>query len=238
LVSRRQRFERGTGFIPLISKKICFGRTQIGHARPQFLAGSQRVSKGLTDVFTRKPDQKSPPADVAAPRASGTPWPVATQPAVLDLPAQEVMPSVIGNDLSIEGQSITIRCKGALQVNGNIQADLHSRRLVVGPDAVIMGSIAATEVEVFGCVHGAIYGTHVRLQTSAKVDGDIHSEHLQIESGASFDGRSRKVLDGREIAPKLESEAVPGQAVALPPATGAGAAYPGIVTPGRDRLHS
>jgi cytoskeletal protein CcmA (bactofilin family) len=154
------------------------------------------------------------------------------------------MPSVIGHDLLIEGQSITIRCKGALQVNGNIRGDLHSRKLVVGPDAKIMGSIAANDVEVFGSVHGAIYGTHVLLQTSARVDGDIHSQHLQIESGASFDGRSRKVADVRDIAPKLEPDSepefAPQQSAAPGPvlAPAATTPYPGIVTPPRDRLHS
>ncbi len=193
-------------------------------------------------MFTRKPDQKVPPLETMAPRVPVWSEPPDAPLAVASAPAREVMPSVIGNDLSIEGQSITIRCKGALQVNGNIQADLHSRKLVVGPDAVITGAIAADEVEVFGCVHGAIYGMHVRLQTTAKVDGDIHSEHLQIEKGASFDGRSRKVLDVREIAPKLESEfqaghATPaGHTTVLTPVAGAGQSA--LITPARDRLHS
>jgi Polymer-forming cytoskeletal len=103
--------------------------------------------------------------------------------------------------------------------------------------------IAADEVDVLGHVQGAIYGTHVRLLTSAKVDGDIHSEHLQIEKGASFDGRSRKVADVRELAPKLEPDQMPSRpggavsgAVLAPVARGA---YPEIVTPPvRDRLHS
>jgi cytoskeletal protein CcmA (bactofilin family) len=186
--------------------------------------------KGRRIVFTRKPGDKSSPFPSDGQRLA-TPDQVplqATQSSRASGGASEGM-SVIGNDLSIEGQSITIRCKGALQVNGNIQADLHSRRLVVGQEAVISGAIAANDVDVLGRVHGAIYGSHVRLHQSAHVDGDIHSEHLEIEKGATFDGRSRKVRDQSEIAPKLEAEPQAGRAQSAPQAT----VYPSIVTPPR-----
>jgi cytoskeletal protein CcmA (bactofilin family) len=113
--------------------------------------------------------------------------------------------SVIGNDMSIEGQSITVRCKGSLRVNGLIEADLHCTELVVGEQAIVNGSIAADSVRVFGQVHGAILGANVVLHPSAQVEGDIHSQQLTIEQGASFDGRSRKVNNPAEVAPQLEA---------------------------------
>lgn len=124
--------------------------------------------------------------------------------------------SVIGNDLSIEGQSITIRCKGSLKVLGNIQADLHSRELEVGNEALIQGAVAAETIDVFGRVSGAIMGRHVVLHSTAQVEGDIHSHLLSIEQGAAFDGRSRRVADPSEIAPELETRVTAGPGV--PPA--------------------
>jgi cytoskeletal protein CcmA (bactofilin family) len=112
--------------------------------------------------------------------------------------------SVIGSDLSIEGQTITIRCKGALKVLGDIQADVHSKQIEVGKEARVDGAIAADTVNVFGRVSGAILGTHVVLHASADVQGDIHSHLLSIEQGAAFDGRSRRVTDPAELAPQLE----------------------------------
>ena len=112
--------------------------------------------------------------------------------------------SVIGNDLTIEGQAITIRCKGTLRINGNIKADLHSRALEVGKEAQIQGAIAADSVNVYGRVSGAILGAKVVLHSSAEVEGDIHSEFLSVEQGAVFDGRSRKVRNLAEIAPQVE----------------------------------
>ena len=170
-------------------------------------------------MFTRKPDSRDAAPPVNTPRTSVLPPPVSSPPqpstANQSPPTQAATDqtrtqSIIGNDLSIEGQSITIRCKGALCINGNIQADLHSKQLIVGHEAVITGAIAANDVEVHGRVQGAIYGTHVLLHQSAHVDGDIHSEHLQIERGATFDGRSRKVHNAQEIAPKLEADGETG----------------------------
>jgi cytoskeletal protein CcmA (bactofilin family) len=149
-------------------------------------------------VFSRKPDPKS--FTVIDSTAATVPPPVA-----LASPLQMQGESVIGKDMSIEGQAITVRCKGSLRVNGAIEADLHCMELVVGEQAVIVGSIAADKVRVFGQVSGAILGANVVLHPSAQVEGDIHSQSLTIEQGASFDGRSRKVLNPAEVAPQLDS---------------------------------
>ncbi|MEI9900100.1 MAG: polymer-forming cytoskeletal protein [Hyphomicrobium sp.] len=114
--------------------------------------------------------------------------------------------SVIGKDMSIEGQTITVRCRGTLRVNGIITADLHCNELIVGEEAIINGSVAADTVRVFGQVHGAILGANVTLHPSAQVDGDIHAQSLTIEQGASFDGRSRKVANAAEVAPQLDTQ--------------------------------
>ena len=107
-------------------------------------------------------------------------------------------------DLSIEGPSITIRCKGTLRVNGNIEANIHCMELLIGDQAVTAGSITAEKVVVPGRVKGAIFGDSVVLHSTAHVDGDIHSHSLTIEEGAKFDGRSRNVVDRAEVAPQLE----------------------------------
>lgn len=155
-------------------------------------------------VFSRKPEPV--PVEAPAPQLRRMDRGNGVEKQHLHTVTTSITPtqSVIGNDLSIEGQSITIRCKGSLKVLGNIQADLHSRELEVGKEAVIHGAIAADTVDVFGRVNGAIMGTHVVLHAGAEVEGDIHSHLLSIEQGAAFDGRSRRVRDPSEIAPQLE----------------------------------
>lgn len=148
-------------------------------------------------VFQRKPDPKT----LTVVHAD-----VTTLPATTGAAQRPEAGSVIGQEMTIEGQSITVRCKGSLRVNGVITADLHCNELVVGEQAIVNGSIAADTVRVFGRVQGAILGANVTLHPSAQVDGDIHSQMLVVEPGASFDGRSRKVANAAEVAPQLDSQ--------------------------------
>jgi cytoskeletal protein CcmA (bactofilin family) len=164
-------------------------------------------------VFNRKPDSTSPEFPPLETKRPERPQFASVQMGHAAAPTSNSGPSatstgevesVIGNDLSIEGQAITIRCKGSLIVNGNIQADLHSKRLKVGKEAVINGAIAADTVNVYGRVNGAILGSKVVLHNGADVEGDIMSQLLSVEEGANFDGRSRRVKNPADIAPQLE----------------------------------
>lgn len=158
-------------------------------------------------VFNRKPDPKV--SDIAAPqmRRNERPLPADVQMRPPGIGGNRgPIDSVIGSDLSIEGQTITIRCKGSLKVHGDIQADVHSKELEVGREAIINGSIAADTVDVFGRVRGAILGAKVVLHATAQVEGDIHSQNLAVELGATFDGRSRHVKDPAEVSPQLERQ--------------------------------
>ena len=155
-------------------------------------------------AFSRNPDPKSSkivPPELTPEQQRASEVPTGTA-AFNDHPAEGG--SVIGNDLSIEGPSITIRCKGTLRVNGNIEANIHCMQLLIGDQAVTAGSITAEKVVVSGRVKGAIFGDSVVLHSTAHVDGDIHSHSLTIEEGAKFDGRSRNVVDRAEVAPQLE----------------------------------
>lgn len=151
-------------------------------------------------VFNRKPDPTSNEPALPIMRSNER----ASAAHLSQVPSSGLPRSVIGNDFTIEGQTITIRCKGSLTVNGNLQADLHARELEVGREAQINGAISADTINVFGRVSGAILGARVILHSGAEVDGDIHSHTLAIEQGACFDGSSRKVRDLSEVAPQVE----------------------------------
>jgi cytoskeletal protein CcmA (bactofilin family) len=162
-------------------------------------------------VFSRKPDPKSADIEPLPLRSVDTPAPPVS-PAPRVEWGSSPSESVIGRDLTIEGQSITIRCQGSLLVNGTIHANVQSMQLTVGEEAVISGAVKAETVEVYGKVQGSILASRVVLHESAEVEGDIHSQFLSIEEGASFDGRSRKVHDPQEIAPPLTARPSNGTA--------------------------
>ena len=105
--------------------------------------------------------------------------------------------TVIGDGLKILGN---VTADGLVEVNGQIEGDLHCTALIVSPKAQIVGTITAERVVVNGKVEGPIQGGEVVLKSQAHVVGDIHHQSLSIEKGAYFDGRAKQAhgSNGRE----------------------------------------
>ena len=114
---------------------------------------------------------------------------------------ERMAPSIIGEDLTVTGNVLS---KGEVQVDGQIQGDVHCSSLIVGEKAQITGGIVAEDVVVRGQVMGSIRGVRVTLQASSHVEGDIFHQSLAIEQGAFFEGKSRRSEDPIASAPKLD----------------------------------
>jgi len=144
------------------------------------------------------PTPSAPPnAPMAGPQ--GQPAPSRTP----GMKGERVAPSIIGEDLAITGNVIS---KGEVQVDGQIQGDVHCASLIVGEKAEITGGIVAEDVVVRGRVMGSIRGVRVTLQASSHVEGDVFHKSLAIEQGAFFEGKSRRAEDPIATAPKLETQ--------------------------------
>ncbi len=163
---------------------------------PQLQSSSIELLKGgFVSIMRKLPPELTPEQQRACTAPQG--------PPSTNFPSTES--SVIGSDLSIEGQAIVIRCKGTLRVNGHIQAELQCAELLVGEQATIVGSIVADRVVVSGKIEGAISGASIILAPTARVHGDITSRSLVIEEGALFDGRSGRLTDVAEAAPQFKT---------------------------------
>lgn len=101
-------------------------------------------------------------------------------------------PSVIGEDLSVEGNVVS---KGEVQVDGQIKGDIHCASIVIGDKALIEGRVIAEDVIVRGRVVGTVRGHRVTLQSTSHVEGDIFHQSLAIEQGSYFEGKSRRSDD-------------------------------------------
>lgn len=126
---------------------------------------------------------------------AGTPSPHQSQSSSMSSaprPADRNAPSVIGPDLVITGN---LASKGQVQVDGEVQGDIHAMHIIVGEKAKITGSIFADEVVVRGHVLGSVRGKRVMLQANSHVEGDIFHKALAIEQGAFFEGKSRRSED-------------------------------------------
>src|SRR5215813_3057551 len=98
--------------------------------------------------------------------------------------------TVIAKGLKIVG---SVTAEGLVEVNGQIEGELHCTSLVIARGAQVNGIVEAERVVVDGSVDGPIQGGEVILKSQARVVGDIHHQTLAIERGAYFDGRSIQV---------------------------------------------
>jgi len=163
------------------------------------------------------PNFKKPEGDPQRP-ALTTPGIVST-PALGTRPSNASLrstaqsaPSVIGIDLLITGNLVS---KGQIQIDGEVQGDIHSTHVIVGERARITGGIVADEVVIRGHVMGSVRGKRVLLQTSSHVEGDVYHQTLAIEQGAFFEGKSRRTSDPTAGIIRLQG---PAEAVAEPAA--------------------
>ena len=109
--------------------------------------------------------------------------------------------TVIAKGLKIVG---SVTAEGLVEVNGQIDGELHCTYLIIAPGAQVSGTVAAERVVVDGNVEGPIQGGQVYLKSQAHVVGDIHHQSLAMERGAYFDGRSVQVRGNGQK--KLESK--------------------------------
>ena len=103
--------------------------------------------------------------------------------------------TVIADGLKIVG---SVTAEGLVEVNGQIDGELHCTSLIVSRKAHVTGNITAERVVVDGNVQGPIQGGEVILKSHAHVVGDIQHRSLAIESGAYFEGRSVRAHESNE----------------------------------------
>ena len=121
--------------------------------------------------------------------------------------SNKLVPTIIGEDLIITGN---VNSKGEIQVDGEIQGDVHCGSLLLGDKSTVTGGVVAEDVVVRGKVIGSIRGLRVTLQAQSHVEGDIFHQSLAIEQGAYFEGKSRREDDPLSVpasgAPSSSSE--------------------------------
>ncbi len=127
-------------------------------------------------------------------------------------------PSIIGPELQITGNLVS---RGEVQIEGEVNGDIHGSHVLVGERATVTGSIVADEVVVRGHVMGSVRGRRVLLQSTSRVEGDVHHLTLAIEQGAYFEGKSRRTEDptaGFGFPARPEPSLPPAEPPSLPAA--------------------
>ena len=110
--------------------------------------------------------------------------------------------SVIGDAARIVGN---LTSEGEIEVQGTVQGNIRSRRVIVGEGAKVHGEIVAEAVSIQGSVEGPVVATSVAVAKTARVIGSITHKELEIEPGAYLEGRRPwrlHPLEGRDGSQK------------------------------------
>ncbi|SDW92689.1 bactofilin family protein [Litoreibacter albidus] len=150
-------------------------------------------SKSKINDPSAKPTEGSDAPAKSAPTSSSTSGSPAPKPEfAASAPRPKAPPSLLSTDLTVTGN---MKSTGDIQVEGNVEGDIHAHLLTVGETAVIKGEIVADDVVVNGRVIGRVRGLKVRLTSTARVEGDIIHKTIAIESGAHFEGSVQRQDD-------------------------------------------
>lgn len=152
----------------------------------------------INEPGTKPADDAAKPAKPAA--SSSVPKPDFAASA----PRPKSPPSTLSADLLITGN---LKTTGDIQVEGQVEGDIHAHLLTVGETAVIKGEIVADDVVVNGRIVGRVRGLKVRLTSTARVEGDIIHKTIAIESGAHFEGSVQRQDDPLNTGAKSSSKA-------------------------------
>jgi cytoskeletal protein CcmA (bactofilin family) len=161
-------------------------------------------------MFTKKPEREGETLSKMGdrPPSSGgeatTPFAERPPSYVRSSSPSKLVPSIIGEDLTITGNVVS---KGEIQIDGEVQGDVHCGSLLLGDKSQIVGGVVAEDVVVRGRIVGSIRGLRVTLQAQSHVEGDIYHQSLAIEQGAYFEGKSRRSDD-----PMAANKTPPGKA--------------------------
>src|ERR1700674_4074719 len=152
-------------------------------------------------MFTKKPEREGSPMDsgrpgTLPPRLAASPQVANARPGPVARGNANGAASVIGVDLSTTGN---LESKGEVQVESEVQCDIHHQITDIGERARITGALIAEEIVVRGSVQGSIRGNAVTFQSSSRIEGDVFHKSLAIEQGAFFEGKSRRSDDPMSV---------------------------------------
>ena len=180
-----------------------------GGAASHFISFENALLRGcnVSSISASKaPSNLSKSADPPARSAPQRKAPARTESSPVDA-ASEMGISVIGSDLIILGEKITLVTQNELQIDGHFQGNVHGKQVVISKNGSVTGQICAEKLDIRGGVSGFIRALTVALHGSAKVDGDIVQQKISISNGADLDGHVQRIQDENDLIHALDTAA-------------------------------
>jgi len=159
--------------------------------------------------------QRNSGADSTSPETPPRPAAAATGTAEYSGadPAANHAASIIGTDLTLIGNGVTLICQSTLVIAGEVSGDINGDWVTVAETGKVQGTITARAISVYGQVHGALRATTVTLHATARVNCNILQMHLVVAEGAQFDGKVQNARTEAELPLVLDApdQATPAQ---------------------------
>jgi len=121
--------------------------------------------------------------------------------------------TIVGTSVKLKGN---LKSDGDITVDGNVNGEIKTKGTVnIGPNAHIIASVHAKNVNISGTVQGNINASErLNISESGRVFGDITANILVISPGALFSGKSTmtEVLTQPEMDITIEtSDVIPDE---------------------------
>ena len=100
--------------------------------------------------------------------------------------------------LGVSAGGVVFHFEKSLRFDGRLEGSLEGTPkrdcvVVIGPSAVIKGSVSAHSVVVLGTVHGNVTADYIEIRESAHVSGDISYARMEIHQGSHVEGRMLRI---------------------------------------------
>jgi cytoskeletal protein CcmA (bactofilin family) len=77
-----------------------------------------------------------------------------------------------------------LRTDGQIQIDGIVNGDIAAHSITVGQSGTVIGRLVATDIHIWGTVHGELDGEMITLGRTARVYAQTRHAGLTMEEGA------------------------------------------------------
>ncbi len=101
----------------------------------------------------------------------------------------EQVDTIVSSDIVFVGD---ITSGGSIRYEGNLKGTINiSGNLIVGRNALITGTIKASNIHIIGTVEGDVKCEQLKILSTGKITGDAEVQSIIIDEGATFIGNCR-----------------------------------------------
>ena len=100
------------------------------------------------------------------------------------------VPSIISENAKLKGDIIS---EGIVHIDGQVEGDISCEELVIGVKGIVVGSVSANNIQLYGVLNGKAAADNLFIAKSAKLIGDATHNTIAIEPGAYVDGHCMRI---------------------------------------------